>query len=182
MRRTRRKLSGLLHATARRYGQARKGSKQGETLMRQIIAAVLALLFASAANAGDKAADAILAQEKAWGAALLAGDLETVDALMHRDFRLIRAYGDAPPITKEMYLGMEGMSASSVEVTSVKITEEAGPIAVARVTWSLDWSQEGVGKLPPHFDMIDTWVKGEDGTWRILSRVSQIADGPFQEE
>ena len=152
--------------------------------MKNLIAVFVSLFLFNAAAAGEEASskNAILAQEKAWAAALLAGDLDTVAALMHRDFRLVRAYGDAPPISKEMYLGMEGMSASSADVTSVTVTEKAGPIVVTRVTWSMDWAQEGVGKLPPHFDMIDTWMKGEDGVWRILSRVSQIADGPYGTE
>ena len=124
--------------------------------------------------------EAILAQETAWAAALLANDLDTVASIMHRDFRLIRAYSDEQPISKESYLGMEGMSASAVDVTSVTISEHVGPIVVARVTWSLDWRQEGVGELPPHFDMIDSWIRGEDGVWRILARVSQIADGPYR--
>ncbi|MEM1340419.1 MAG: nuclear transport factor 2 family protein [Bacteroidota bacterium] len=130
----------------------------------------------------SKVTNEILGQEKAWAEALVAGDMKTVSAIMHRDFRLKRVYGDAPPITKEMYLGMPGMSASSAEVTSFKIAEEMGPIVTARVTMTLDWQQEGVGKLPPHFDIIDTWQKREDGTWQILSRVSQIADKPFTEK
>ena len=152
--------------------------------MKKICFVIGASLFAGSAIAGEKSEikDAIVAQEKTWAASLLAEDLDTVANLMHRDFRLIRAYSDQPPITKEMYLGMEGMSATSADVTSVKITEKAGPVVVTRVTWSMDWQQEGVGKLPPHFDMIDTWVKGEDGAWRILSRVSQIADGPYKEK
>ena len=152
--------------------------------MKKIWLVVIATLFAGSAFAGEKSEikDAILAQEKSWAASLLANDLETVANLMHRDFRLVRAYSDEPPITKEMYLGMQGMSATSADVTSVKVTEKAGPIVVTRVTWSMDWQQEGAGKLPPHFDMIDTWVKGEDGAWQILSRVSQIADGPYKEK
>ena len=123
--------------------------------------------------------DEILAQEKAWTAALVSDDLNFVASIMHNDFRLIRAYGDAPPISKEMYLGMKGMSASSAQVTSVNISTEMDSIVVARVTWTLDWEQEGVGKLPPHFDMIDTWKKNENGIWQILSRVSQILDEPY---
>jgi len=127
----------------------------------------------------SKSTDEILAQENAWASALVAGDLKFVASIMHDDFRLIRAYGDAPPISKEMYLGMEGMSASSADVTSVNVSTEMDSIVVARVTWTLDWEQEGVGKLPPHFDMIDTWKKGEDGIWQIFSRVSQMADKPY---
>ena len=123
--------------------------------------------------------DEILAQEKAWTAALVSDDLNFVASIMHNDFRLIRAYGDAPPISKEMYFGMKGMSASSAQVTSVNISTEMDSIVVARVTWTLDWEQEGVGKLPPHFDMIDTWKKNENGIWQILSRVSQILDEPY---
>ena len=151
--------------------------------MKIIAIIVSSIAFLGAAQAGENSAPGKLieAQENVWATALLAGDLETVNALMHRDFRLIRAYSDGPPITKAMYLGMEGMKANEVEVTSVKVVETAGPIVVTRVTWSLDWSQEGVGKLPPHFDMLDTWVKGEDNVWRILSRVSQIADAPPSE-
>jgi ketosteroid isomerase-like protein len=150
--------------------------------MRHHLLGLAAFTVMGSAHAGDmtEPAKAITAQEEAWAAALLADDLATVDALMHRDFRLVRTYGDAPPITKDMYLGMEGMSASSAEVTSVRIAEHAGPVVVARVTWSLDWQQEGVGKLPPHFDMIDTWVKADDGSWKILSRISQIAPGPYR--
>ena len=126
----------------------------------------------------SKTTDEILAQENAWASALIAGNLDFVASIMHHDFRLIRAYGDAPPISKEMYLGMEGMSALSADVTSVNVSTEMDSIVVARVTWTMDWEQEGVGKLPPHFDMIDTWKRSEDGIWQILSRVSQIADKP----
>lgn len=153
--------------------------------MRYSIAMAAALLvptFSSAQDGASSSEEQILVLEEKWAAALLANDLDTVSELMHRDFRLVRSYSDAPPISREMYLGMEGMSASSAEVTSVSITEEAGPVVVARVTWSMDWAQEGVGKLPPHFDMLDTWVKGEDGNWQILSRISQIADGPYRAE
>lgn len=145
-----------------------------------LAAAIFVAVFAHPALAGhhEAAADAIRAQEERWAASLLKGDLDAVDALMHRDFRLVRAYSDQPPISKEAYLSMEGMSANSAEVTSVAIVDAAGPVVAARVTWSLDWEQEGVGKLPPHFDMLDTWVKGDDGVWRILSRISQLADGP----
>lgn len=125
-------------------------------------------------------ADEILAQEKAWAAALVADDLDTVASIMHRDFRLVRVYGNAPPISKEMYLGMEGMTVSSADVTSVSITEEAEPIVVVRTTWSMDWEQQDIGKLPSHFDMIDTWIKSEDDVWQVLSRISQIADGPHR--
>ena len=106
-------------------------------------------------------------------------DLNFVASIMHNDFRLIRAYGDAPPISKEMYLGMKGMSASSAQVTSVNISTKMDSIVVARVTWTLDWEQEGVGKLPPNFDMIDTWKKNENGIWQILSRVSQMLNEPY---
>ena len=130
----------------------------------------------------SKTTNEILAQENAWASALVANDLKFVASIMHDDFRLIRAYGDAPPISKEMYLGMEGMSASSADVTSVNVSTEMDSMVVARVTWTLDWEEEGVGKLPPHFDMIDTWKKGEDGIWQILSRVSQMADKPYTNE
>ncbi len=130
----------------------------------------------------SKTAEEILEQEKAWASALVDDDLNFVASIMHDDFRLIRAYGSAPPITKEMYLGMKGMSASSARVTSVKVSTEMDSIVVARVTWTLDWKQEGVGKLPPHYDMIDTWKRNKNDTWQILSRVSQMADKPYTNE
>ncbi|MEO1136991.1 MAG: nuclear transport factor 2 family protein [Pseudomonadota bacterium] len=148
--------------------------------MKRVIAAAMALIFTVStglANDSLSAADAVMAQEKAWARALLADDLDTVSELMHPDFRLIRTYSDAPPINKEAYLGMTGMSADAVEVTSADI-EVVGGVAVAQATWSLDWSQEGVGKLPPHYKLTDVWLKGADGTWRIISRVSQIDDAP----
>lgn len=147
--------------------------------MKAWIVAAIAILFCGIASAEHHGAthEAILAQEEAWASALLAKDLSIVDSIMHRDFRLVRAYGDAPPISKEAYLGMEGMSVSMAEVTSVAVISETGPIVVTRVAWSMDWAQEGVGKLPPHFDMIDTWIRGKDGVWQVLSRISQIADG-----
>lgn len=126
--------------------------------------------------------DEITAQEKAWASALVVNDLNTVDSMMHKNFSLKRVYGEDPSISKEMYLGMKGMSASSAEVTSVKMIEIMGPLAVVRTTWSMDWQQEGVGKLPPHFDMIDTWIKDENNKWLILSRISQIADKPYKNE
>lgn len=130
----------------------------------------------------SKIANEILTQEKAWASALVANDLQTVDSIMHDNFSLKRIYGDDPSITKEMYLGMKGMSVSSAEVTSVKMIEEMAPLAVVRTTWSMDWEQEGVGKLPPYFDMIDIWVKSENNRWIILSRVSQVADKPYVAE
>ncbi|WP_411768508.1 nuclear transport factor 2 family protein [Winogradskyella sp. A3E31] len=129
-------------------------------------------------KSASKTAEEILAQEKAWAAALLAYDLTTVDSIMHRDFRLKGVIGDQPPISKEVYLGMKGMSATVAEVTSVKIVEEMGSIAVARVTWTMDWARNGV-KLPPYWDLIDTWIKREDGTWQVLSRLSQPTDKPY---
>jgi len=129
----------------------------------------------------SKSSDEILAQEKAWADALVANDMNTVASIMHRDFRLIRAYGDAPPISKEMYIGMEGISAISADVTSLNISEEMDSIVVVRITMTLDWEQEGVGKLPPHFDMIDIWQKSDDGVWQILSRISQIAEKPYSD-
>lgn len=145
-----------------------------------INAIALCCLATVGASAESSVEVSISAQENAWAAALIAGDLDTVDSLMHRDFRLVRTYSDALPISKEAYLGMQGMSASRVEVTSVTITEEAGPIVIARVTMSMDWQQEGIGKLPPHFDLLDTWIRGEDDVWRVLARVSQIADAPHK--
>ena len=151
--------------------------------MKSILAIAAALCCVASADALSEATveESILAQENAWAAALVAGDLDAVSSILHRDFRLVRTYSDAQPVSKKSYLATKGMTASAADVTSVTITEEAGPIVVARVTWSLDWQQEGVGKLPPHFDMIDSWIKGEDGVWRVLARVSQIADAPHPE-
>ena len=145
-----------------------------------ITAAIIVAICAHPAFAGHHggAADAIRAQEETWAASLVKGDLVAVDALMHRDFRLVRAYSEEPAISKTAYLGLEGMSASAADVTSVSIVEMAGPVVVVRTTWTMDWQMEGVGKLPPHFDMIDTWIEGDDGVYRILSRISQLADGP----
>ncbi|EAZ81065.1 nuclear transport factor 2 family protein [Algoriphagus machipongonensis] len=123
----------------------------------------------------------ILAQETAWASALVADDISFVESIMHDDFRLIRTYGDVPPISKDMYLGMKGMSASLAEVTSLNIVTEMDSIVVARTTWTMDWEQEGVGKLPPYFDMIDTWKKSKDGIWQIFSRISQVAEKPYTE-
>lgn len=149
--------------------------------MKTWIILAIAILSCGIASAEQHSAtyEAILAKEEAWASALLANELSTVGSIMHRDFRLVRAYSDAPPISKEAYLGMEGISASMADVTSFAVIREAGPVVVARVTWSMDWAQEGVGKLPPHYDMIDTWIRGKDGVWQVLSRVSQIADGPY---
>lgn len=128
-----------------------------------------------------KPADEVLAQERKWAAALVANDMKTVNSIMHRDFRLKRVYGDALPISKEMYLGMTGMSASKMDVTYFEILEELGDIVVAKVAMSMDWQQEGVGKLPPYAVLIDIWQKHKDGTWLVLSRVSHIIDEPYSE-
>ncbi|WOI54212.1 nuclear transport factor 2 family protein [Parvularcula sp. LCG005] len=145
--------------------------------MKIQVIAMMCLALVGTAKAQDvgSLAEQITDMENRWGAALLANDLDAVDALMHTNFRLVRVYGEQPPISKEMYLGMQGMSATSIEITSVAITEVAGPVVVARTSWSLDWQQEGVGKLPPYFDLIDTWIQTEDGRWQILSRISQLA-------
>lgn len=129
-----------------------------------------------------KATEDIMSQEKKWAEALVAEDLNFVASIMHDNFRLIRAYGNAPPIRKEMYLGMKGMRVSSAEVTSLHLCTEIDSIVVARTTWTLDWAQEGVGKLPPHFDMIDIWKMSADGIWQVLSRVSQTVDKPYSDK
>jgi ketosteroid isomerase-like protein len=129
----------------------------------------------------SKVEEEILSLENAWASALVADDLNFVASIMHNDFRLIRAYGDAPPISKDMYLGMKGMSVLSADVTSVKVSTEMDSIVVARTTWTMNWEQDGVGKLPPHFDVIDTWKKNKNGEWQILSRVSQTVDKPYTE-
>ena len=123
-----------------------------------------------------------MTQEKAWASALLANDMNTLDSIMHRDFRLKRVYGDAFPIGKEMYLSMSGVSASKMDITYFEILEEFSDIIVLKAAMSMDWQQEGVGKLPPYALVIDTWKKREYGTWQVLSRVSQILDKPYSEE
>jgi ketosteroid isomerase-like protein len=126
-----------------------------------------------------KVTEDIMFQEKKWAEALVDEDLNFVASIMHDDFRLIRAYGNAPSISKEMYPGMKGMSVSSAEVTSLNVCTEMDSIVVARTTWTLDWEQEGIGKLPPHFDVIDIWKMNQDGIWQVLSRVSQTVDKPY---
>jgi hypothetical protein len=123
-----------------------------------------------------------LTQEKAWASALLANDMNTLDSIMHRDFRLKRVYGDAFPNGKEMYLSMPSMSASKMDITYFEILDEFSDIIVLKAAMSMDWQQEGVGKLPPYALVIDTWKKSEHGTWQVLSRVSQILDKPYSEE
>ncbi len=148
--------------------------------MIRAMAIMLCLVTASCVTAEltDNSTDPVMAQETAWTEALLANDMDAVDALMHPNFRLIRAYAEgAPAIDKAAYIGTPGMSANSIEITSVDI-EIIEKVAIAKLAMTLDWQREGVGKLPPHFDLTDTWLLGEDGTWRILSRVSQLAAGP----
>jgi hypothetical protein len=70
-------------------------------------------------------------------------------------------------------------SAVATKFLSDHIFGNREKVVVARVTWTLDWEQEGVGKLPPNFDMIDTWKKNENGIWQILSRVSQMLNEPY---
>ncbi|MEM9869303.1 MAG: nuclear transport factor 2 family protein [Bacteroidota bacterium] len=127
----------------------------------------------------SKFTDELMAQEKKWASALVGNDMKTVAALMHRDFRLKRVYGDALPISKEMYLGMPGMSAEKMDVTHFEILEELGDIVIAKTAMSMDWQQEGVGKLPPYSVSIDIWQRNADGSWQVLSRVSQILDEPY---
>lgn len=147
-----------------------------------IRALVLALLLLARPGHADHhatdPAEAVMAREAAWAEALEAPrgtDLEAIAEIMHRDFRLVRTYGDAPPISKEMYLGMKGMVVRSAKVTSsdVRVT---GRMAVAHLTMTMDWSQEGRGDLPSDFELVDVWVQDETGTWRVISRTSQLAD------
>lgn len=145
-------------------------------MMRAVIFCFLCA-SCTTAESPDTAAAPIMAQEEAWAEALLAADMEAIDALMHPNFRLIRSYGEAAPIDKATYLGMPGMSASAIEITSAEV-EISNRVAVAQLSMTLDWQQEGVGKLPPHFDLTDVWLQADDGTWRILSRVSQLTDRP----
>ncbi|HKK70089.1 MAG TPA: nuclear transport factor 2 family protein [Candidatus Krumholzibacteria bacterium] len=142
---------------------------------------LLLLLTALPGHADERTAlpaDDVTARERAWAAALEAPegtDLEAVDEIMHPDFRLLRTYGEAAPISKEAYLGMTGMDVHSAEITSsdVRVT---GHVAVAHVTMTMDWSQEGRGALPSHFELVDVWVQDDTGTWKVISRTSQLAD------
>lgn len=154
--------------------------KQLKTIVMKRHLCMLSLVLVvqlSYAVDSDGEKDLIVIQETAWAQALVAGNMNAVDTLMHSDFRLIRTYSDAPPIDKAAYLGMTGMSTTSVEVTSVR-AEVVDNVATAQATWSLDWQREGVGKLPPHYKVTDIWIKETDGIWRIISRVSQLADAP----
>lgn len=148
--------------------------------MTRTLAIAAALTLAGCATMDTAAVETgpIMAQQEIWADALVANDMATVDALMHPDFRLVRAYGDGAPIDKASYLGMEGMSADSAEITSAEVVDVNGNVAVMRLTMSLDWQQEGYGPLPPHFKMTDTWMENEDGVWQILSRVSLLDDSP----
>jgi ketosteroid isomerase-like protein len=128
-------------------------------------------------SAEAQAAAAVTAREQAWADALVANDLATVDEIMHPAFRLVRTYADGV-IDKQTYLEAPGMSASCVDITSSDIRIVAGDVAVAQLTMTLDWQQAGRGPLPPHFVLTDTWWRDEQGVWRVLSRVSQLADEP----
>lgn len=149
----------------------------------RIIIALVSLFITGNAIAGDAdgAADAVRQQEQAWADALLASDLETIDAIMHPAFRLVRTYSEDAVIDKAAYLAMQGMSANAVEITSSQVDIHDG-VAVVHVTMEIDWSQEGVGKLPPSFALTDIWRKDQNGTWRVLSRVSQLAGAPSSKD
>jgi ketosteroid isomerase-like protein len=157
------------------------GRSSGEQIMTRLEAIMLWLIISALGTAAaaeeSSAVDAVMAQEQAWVDALLAEDLETVGALLHPTFRLLRVYADSPPIDKAEYLGMPGMRASSIKINSAEI-EVIDEVAVAQVSMTLDWEQEGVGKLPPDFKLTDIWLKNDAGTWQVVSRVSQLADAP----
>lgn len=131
----------------------------------------------AAAALADTAVD-LKAREQAWVDALVESDLAAFDEIMHPEFRLFRTEPEDVAISKRAYLQTPGMSVSCAEITSFDAEIIAGDVAVVHLTMSLDWQQEGRGPLPPHFELIDTWRRQEDGVWRVLSRISQPADAP----
>ncbi|MEO0461832.1 MAG: nuclear transport factor 2 family protein [Pseudomonadota bacterium] len=119
----------------------------------------------------DNQEDPIMALEEQWADALKANDMTTVASLMHKDFRLVRVYGEAPPLTKDAYLGLEGMSVRSTSLTPLSIAY-SGNVATLVMDYTLDWSGPQ-GRLPPRFHIVDTWLKTDEG-WKILQRVSAV--------
>jgi len=139
------------------------------------------LILSSCMLAGAALADTVAdlqAREQAWVDALMESDLAAFDEIMHPAFRLFRTQPEDVAIDKQAYLQMSGMNVSCAEITSFDAEIIAGDVAVVQLTMSLDWQQEGRGPLPPHFELIDTWRRQEDGVWRVLSRISQPAHAP----
>jgi ketosteroid isomerase-like protein len=140
----------------------------------------LGAMVSMGAAAEQRSPEAVVAQEQAWADALLKADMATVADLMHPHFRLVRAYGDAPPISREMYLGAQGMTVHSVEIERADVTF-MGDVAIVDMVMNFDWESAEHGQLPPRFRLTDTWLV-DDGQWKVIARVSQIAKEPKASE
>lgn len=138
--------------------------------IKSIALLALAALTSVPLSANDHT-DPIMVLEQQWVDALIANDMFSVGQLMHRDFRLVRSYGDAKPLTKERYLGLEGMSASSAKLVPYSVSYH-DRVATVVMDYTIDW-RGPQGPLPPRFLIVDTWVMTDAG-WKIIQRVSTL--------
>ena len=138
----------------------------------------LALIFivtAPAARAADPSGE-VAVRERAWAAAAVSKELETLAALLHPDFRLVLLYRPGPGIDRTMYLAMQAhdpfWAFRAMTPTAIDV-ETHGAIAIARVDMSVGWP-DGVS-MPSKFVFTDIWVR-MDGHWLVVTRLSQLGE------
>jgi len=136
-----------------------------------VLAASLAVLTATPGWSLDPLAE-VEARERQWAQALLTGDLEAFDDLLHAEFRLVRLYVDQPPISKAAYIAMEGIivDRADYDILSSSVRDDMVSITLE---FDIDWRMEGRGPLPGRTICSDIWVPVAQ-SWKILQRVCAI--------
>jgi ketosteroid isomerase-like protein len=116
--------------------------------------------------------DQVIALERQWAHAMATGDLETLDAMVTRDFNLAIAAQGMPLQTTQREHWLSVMPAYKIhEMTLDDIHANIyGDIAVVTLLWTQKASVQGKDRSGTFF-ITDIWRKTDDG-WKIAERHS----------
>ena len=134
---------------------------------------LLALVFSSNAMADKGDEKHIIELTMAWTEAMRTRNLERLYPMMHQNFRLLTENGVYETGKGEWLLNtMHALTINTVDVKNPSAVVH-GDVAVVSMRMELDWSFRGE-PIPGNFNLVDTWIKTEQG-WQVINRISSPA-------
>lgn len=147
------------------------------------LALALALALATPASAGDLEAE-FHAREQRFLQAVAERDRGALRSLMSLEFQFYRAFENRPMIGfdggqwAEAVLGRYGIESFEIHETRARPIGGEVVLTATRATLKRAGDEAGSQRL-----LTSTWLKGEDGAWKIVARVSvELSEGGWGPE
>lgn len=126
-------------------------------------------------KAEQKITDEILKLEKMRVAAMLAQDASVIQNLFSEKYIQVTSYGELRNKTHILNgLRSKSLKYDSIDLSDIRVTT-VGDTAVMTGR-SVRKGREKTRDLSGTFRVIRTWVKEEDGQWRLLAQQSTLVD------